>query len=75
MSDDLLLRILTDPEAIADPYPLLAELRETAPVHKSGVSDYWVLTRYDDCRGALRDPRLGNAEPRRPRVEAVDAAG
>ena len=63
MSDELLLRIVTDPEVIADPYPLLRELRETSPVHKTGFSDFWILTRYGDCRTALRDPRLGSPEP------------
>ncbi len=61
--DELLLRIVTDPSVIADPYPLLRELRETSPVHKTGFSDFWVLTRFDDCRAALRDQRLGNPEP------------
>ena len=63
MSDELLLRIVNDPEVIADPYPLLRELRETSPVHKTGFSDFWILTRFKDCRAALRDPRLGNPEP------------
>ena len=63
MSDELLLRIVTDPAVIADPYPLLSELRETAPVHKLGFADFWILTRFEDCRAALRDPRLGNPEP------------
>ena len=63
MSDELLLRIRTDPDAIADPYPLLRKLRETSPVHKTGFADLWVLTRFEDCRAALRDPRLGNPEP------------
>ena len=63
MSDELLMRIITDPDVIADPYPLLHELRETSPVHKTGFSDFWVLTRFEDCRAALRDPRLGNPEP------------
>ncbi len=63
MSDELLLRIVSDPEAIANPYPLLRELRETAPVHKIGFADFWALTRYDDCRAVLRDLRLGAAEP------------
>ena len=62
MSDELLVRIVTDPDVIADPYPLLRELRETAPVHKSGISDFWVLTRFEDCRAALRDQRLGSPE-------------
>ena len=63
MSDELFLKIVTDPSVFADPYPLLAELRETSPVHKLGFADYWVLTRYEDCRSALRDPRMGNPEP------------
>ena len=63
MSDELLLRIVTDPAVIADPYPLLRQLRETAPVHKLGFSDFWILTRFEDCRTALRDQRLGNPEP------------
>ena len=63
MSDELFLRIVTDPEVFADPYALLAELRETSPVHKLAFADYWVLTRYEDCRSALRDPRMGNPEP------------
>ena len=62
MSDELLLRIVTDPGVIADPYPLLRELRETAPVHKLGFADFWILTRFEDCRAALRDSRLGNPE-------------
>ena len=63
MSDELFLRIVTDPEVYADPYALLAELRETSPVHKLSFADYWVLTRYEDCRSVLRDPRMGNPEP------------
>ena len=63
MSDELLLRIVTDPAVIADPYPLLRELRETSPVHKTGFSDFWILTRFEDCRAALRDQRLGSPEP------------
>ena len=63
MSDELFLRIVTDPKVYADPYPLMAELRESSPVHKLGFADYWILTRYEDCRAVLRDPRMGNPEP------------
>ncbi|MXV91630.1 MAG: cytochrome P450 [Acidimicrobiia bacterium] len=59
MSDELLRRIVTDPGVIADPYPLLRELRETSPVHKLGFADYWILSRFEDCRAVLRDQRLG----------------
>lgn len=41
-----------------DPYPLYRELRETAPVFKNSLG-LWILTRYDDCRAVLRDPRMG----------------
>ena len=63
MSDELLRRLVTDPAAIADPYPLLAELRGTAPVHRLGTGDVWVLTRFEDCRSVLRHPDLGKPEP------------
>ena len=63
MSDELLRRLVTDPEVIADPYPLLREMRETAPVHKLGFADYWILTRFEDCRAVLRDQRLGKPGP------------
>ena len=61
MSDELFLSIVTDPETVADPYPRLRQLRETAPVHKVGFSSLWVLTSFEDCRQALRDHRLGIA--------------
>src|SRR5262245_18670813 len=63
-----------DPEAIVhslfltpagrrDPYPHYHRLREAAPVHRSAILDAWLLTRYDDCWAALRDPRLGKNYP------------
>ncbi|MDE0653670.1 MAG: cytochrome P450 [bacterium] len=80
MSDELLRRIVTDPGVIADPYPLLRELRETSPVHKLGFADYWILTRFEDCRLVLRDQRLGKAGagdlvPSLTGAPAVDAGG
>ena len=44
----------------ADPYPLYHELRRAAPVHRTKLG-MWVLSRYDDCWAAMRDPRLGKA--------------
>jgi cytochrome P450 len=45
----------------ADPYPLLTELREAAPVHwvsqHQGLES-WIVTRYDDVRFVLGDPRF-----------------
>jgi len=52
---------LFDRAFIDDPYPAYAWLREHAPVHKTrlpnGVEAY-LVTRYDDVRGVLADPRL-----------------
>jgi cytochrome P450 len=51
-----------EPGYTEDPYPLLARLREQAPVSKvviDGLS-VWLVTRYDDIRKALSDARLSN---------------
>jgi cytochrome P450 len=51
-----------EPGYTEDPYPLLARLREQTPVAKvimDGLS-VWLVTRYDDVRSALLDPRLSN---------------
>jgi cytochrome P450 len=39
---------------LADPYPTLRELRETAPVFYSSALDHWVVTRYVDVRHILK---------------------
>jgi len=43
-----------------DPYPTLALLRAQAPVRRVDLADgpVWLVTRYDDVRAALADPRL-----------------
>ncbi|MEU6484917.1 cytochrome P450 [Streptomyces sp. NPDC046887] len=44
-----------------NPYPMLARLRQEQPVAKVETPDgvrAWVVTRYDDVRTALSDPRL-----------------
>lgn len=51
---------LTD-QLITDPYGTYAQLRESAPVHEVTGTDgtpAWLVTRYDDVREALADPRL-----------------
>ncbi|MGH8910354.1 MAG: cytochrome P450 family protein [Egibacteraceae bacterium] len=50
-----------DPAVKADPYPIYAHLRASAPVHPITMPDgsrTWLITRYDDADQALRDPRL-----------------
>lgn len=48
----------TAPEFLADPYPLYARLRESAPVHPL-MPGAWLVTRHEDADRILRDPRLG----------------
>ena len=47
--------------APTDPYADYAGLREAGPVHRISGTDgnpAWLVTRYDDVRQALADPRL-----------------
>ncbi|GAA2891666.1 cytochrome P450 [Pseudonocardia halophobica] len=67
---------LLSPEAVADPYPLLAELREHDPVHWSERYRSWFVTRYADVDAALRDPRFSSdriSPYRRARLDGPDA--
>jgi cytochrome P450 len=50
---------LTDPEFIADPYPVLAEVREATPILFNERSNQWVITRFSDVYEMLRDRRMG----------------
>jgi cytochrome P450 len=61
-----------DPAYLADPYPVLARLREHDPVHWSEALGAWIVTRYAEVREALRDPRL-SSDRVRPFFEAQPA--
>jgi cytochrome P450 len=50
LQDDLLA-----PELVDDPYPALAALRESDPVHWSDAHRGWLVTRYDDVADGLKD--------------------
>lgn len=57
-------------ELFQDPYAVYGRLREEGPVHRITGTDglpAWLVTRYDDVRRALADPRLSldkrNATP------------
>ncbi|MFF3456039.1 cytochrome P450 [Streptomyces sp. NPDC002730] len=74
---------LQDPtsELMADPYTVYARLRESGPVHRIAGTDglpAWLVTRYDDVRQALADPRLSlnkrNAAPGNYRGMALPPA-
>ncbi len=43
----------------ADPYAVYTRLREESPVHDTGLG-IWVISRYDDCVSALREPRFSS---------------
>lgn len=58
-ADALVFEVLTTPEGRADPYPRYRALREASPIHRSALGGLWYLTRYEDTRFALRDPRFG----------------
>ncbi len=47
-----------DPAFLADPYPVYQQLRADDPVHRHPLG-FYVLTRYDDVAGFLRDARFG----------------
>ncbi|GAA1380398.1 cytochrome P450 [Pseudonocardia kongjuensis] len=67
---------LLSPEAVADPYPLLAAMREHDPVHWSERFRSWFVTRFDDVSTALRDPRFSSdriTPYRRAKLEGPDA--
>jgi cytochrome P450 len=49
----------TDPAFLADPYPELDRLRESAPVFYDPGWQRWFVTRHHDVRSCLRDKRLG----------------
>jgi cytochrome P450 len=49
-----------DPGFMTDPYPILADLRERAPVHHDDQFNRWYLTRFDDVRALLRDKDMSS---------------
>jgi cytochrome P450 len=57
-ADALFEKLFLTAEGRANPYPLYDQLRASRPVHRANLG-MWVLTRYDDCWAAMRDPRFG----------------
>jgi cytochrome P450 len=62
-ANEIVRELFLDPEGRRSPYPLYHELRAAAPVHRNEFGA-WMLSRFDDCRAALRDPRFGKDYPR-----------
>jgi len=40
----------------ADPYPVYARLRDTAPLYRNDELDFWALSRHEDVVAVFRDP-------------------
>lgn len=60
--DHLMTRLSAgDREFIADPYPVLNELREAAPIIWNDATQQWMLTRFGDVSAALKNRSLGRA--------------
>ena len=52
---------LFSPDFNADPYPVYAEMRSAAPVHRVELPDgrgMWLVTRYEDVAAIFRDERF-----------------
>src|SRR3712207_8312097 len=50
-----------DPAFKANPYPTYAELRSTAPIHRTTLPDgrgVWLVTRYEDVLAIFKDGRF-----------------
>jgi len=62
-------------ELRADPHPYYRRLRERDPVHRSRLAGGWVLSRYEDVLGVLRDPTWSSDERNWARHEVYRARG
>ena len=62
---------LLEPEVLANPYPLLAQLRSEDPVHWDPYLHSWVVTRYTDVVTVLRE----FSASRTPTPEQLSAMG
>jgi cytochrome P450 len=48
-----------DPTWASDPFPLYADLRQRAPIHRNDLG-FWVVARHADCLAVLRDRRASS---------------
>ena len=60
--DGLIARFdVNDATFIADPYPILNDLREATPIFWNEGTGQWTLTRFSDVQESLRDRRMGRS--------------
>jgi len=60
---DEVMAWIVDPARRGELYPLYAQLRRIAPVHRCPPELFhgaWMITRFDDAEALLRDPRVVN---------------
>ncbi|MFI2415667.1 cytochrome P450 [Streptomyces sp. NPDC018947] len=62
-----------DEATLADPYPVLAALREQTPVAWHETMQSWLTSRYHDCLRVLRDHERFARDPRRLGLKVPDA--
>lgn len=62
-----------DPQTLANPFPLLARLREEDPCHWSPRLRAWVLTRYDDVKRVCLDKERVSSDRLRPFFQSLPA--
>ncbi len=55
-----------------DPYPVYQQLRETCPVLHNSELEFWALSRYDDVKTALLQPRVYSSMRSLGEVSASD---
>ncbi len=47
-----------DPQVMECPYPLYEKLRDEAPAYFVEATGFWIISRYDDCLAAIRNPKV-----------------
>src|SRR6185436_2212086 len=63
----------SDPDVLANPFPLYGRLRDKDPAHWSPHLKAWVLTRYDDVKHVCLDPSM-SSDRLRPFFRALPSA-
>ncbi len=47
-----------DPQVMECPYPLYKKLRNEAPAYFVEEAGFWIISRYDDCLAAVKNPKV-----------------
>ncbi|MEZ4331049.1 MAG: cytochrome P450 [Myxococcota bacterium] len=66
---EALVRALMQPPHVDDPYPVYAELRETAPIFRA-EDGFWYASSYAAAEAVFRHPALGQGRGRESRIRS-----